>query len=443
MAITKLTVENFKSFDKLEVELHPFNIVVGSNASGKSNFLDVFKFLRDIAEDSLESAIGIRGGGETLRNFNLNEDQTLRICVETDDVLARLVKSQVSRTFGKKTKRTTYELSIRFDESDLGYQVLTDSLTEFFTLIELDPVDNQGEPNANYWLPSISAPSDLVPGFYAERHNFGTGRARYHSEGILIACHVELPEGVPFTADEFSSLHGRSLAVHGPQEVMLEQSHWRALPLGTARSLANISAYDLDPRKPQQAVPISGSRELAPDAANLAVVLRQILRRPISKNRLINLVSALLPFVHDLDVEEFGFGQLITTLTERFSEKDHRLPAAFASDGTIACLALVVALYFQESAVAVFEEPDRHVHPHLAGQVMQMMNEVTDETQVIVTTHNPELLRHANLEDILLVTRDPDGHSQITRPADSEVVSHFLQNELGVEDLFAQNLLSL
>ena len=151
----------------------------------------------------------------------------------------------------------------------------------------------------------------------------------------------------------------------------------------------------------------------------------------------------LLPFVHDLDVGEFGFGQLMTTLTERFSDKGHRLPAYFVSDGTIACLALVVALYFQESAVAIFEEPDRHIHPHLASRVMQMMNEVTERTQVIVTTHNPEMLRHANLEDILLVTRDSDGHSRITRPADSEVLGHFLQNELGVEDLFVQNLLAL
>ena len=210
-----------------------------------------------------------------------------------------------------------------------------------------------------------------------------------------------------------------------------------------ANSLANISTYDFDPRKAQQAVPPTGSRELDTSAENLSVVLREILRRPDSKNRLINLVSALLPFVHDLDVEEFGFGQLITTLTESFSDKGHRLPAAFASDGTIACLALVVALYFQESAVAIFEEPDRHVHPHLASRVMQMMNEVTDTTQVIVTTHNPELLRHANLEDILLVTRGSDGNSEVTRPADSEVVNLFLQNELGVEDLFAQDLLAL
>ena len=104
---------------------------------------------------------------------------------------------------------------------------------------------------------------------------------------------------------------------------------------------------------------------------------------------------------------------------------------------------MVVALYFQENAVAIFEEPDKHLHPHLASRVMQMMNEVTDNTQVIVTTHNPELLRHANLEDILLVTRNSDGNSEVTRPADSEVVRQFLLSELGVEDLFTQNLLSL
>ena len=172
--------------------------------------------------------------------------------------------------------------------------------------------------------------------------------------------------------------------------MILERTYRTSLLPGTARSLASISAYDFDPRKAQLAVPPSGSRELDEDAENLSVILREILRSPESKKRLINLVSVLLPFVHDLDVEEFGFGQLMTTLTERFSDKGHRLPAFFASDGTIACLALVVALYFQENAVAIFEEPDRHIHPHLASRVMQMMNEVTDDTQVIVTTHNPE-----------------------------------------------------
>ncbi len=446
MAITKLTVENFKSFDKLEVELRPFNIVVGSNASGKSNFLDVFRFLRDIEATSLENAIGIRGGGEILRNFNLDYNQVLRICVETDDFRRHLVRLRPGGVgiFGMERNRTIYDLSIKFDESDAGFEVLTDKITEQFRLLELDFAEDPDDPNAEPWeLRNWEYSGFISPLGFVELRDFGLGKVMNQRQGNLIECLVDLPKGVPLRNEEIMVFPGNRLPLGHPQGVTLERTHRTYLLPETARSLASISAYDFDPSKAQLAVPPSGSRELDANAENLSVVLREILRRPDAKRRLISLVSVLLPFVHDLDVEEFGFGQLMTTLTERFSDKGHRLPAAFASDGTIACLALVVALYFQESAVAIFEEPDRHVHPHLASRIMQMMNEVTDEMQVIVTTHNAELLRHANLEDILLMTRDSDGNSQVTRPADSKVVNLFLQNELGVEDLFAQDLLAL
>lgn len=444
MAITKLTVENFKSFDKLEVELRPFNIVVGSNASGKSNFLDVFKFLRDIEATSLENAIGIRGGGEILRNFNLDENRGLTIVVETDDVQRHRIPVQADSVFGIRIDRTTYELSVRFDDSNEGFTVVSDRLTEQFTILELDSSDGLNGPKSQMWRPRFSPRRvDLGKSPYSELRSLGNGKSLYNSEYGLIEFSVELPEESPFTEHDLQLLHGRSTLLSDPHKAMLERPHRTLALYGAAPSLGSISTYDLDPSKAQLAVPPSGSRQLDEDAENLSVVLRDILRHPELKKRLISLVSVLLPFVHDLDVAEFGFGQLITMLTERFSDKSHRLAAAFASDGTVACLALVVALYFQEDAVALFEEPDRHVHPHLASRVMQMMNEVTDDTQVIVTTHNPEMLRHANLEDILLVTRDPDGHSQITRPADSEVINLFLQNELGVEDLFAQDLLAL
>ena len=442
MAITKLTVENFKSFDKLEVELRPFNIVVGSNASGKSNFLDVFRFLRDIADESLESAIGIRGGTDALRNFSLNKNQDLRISLEADDNQEHLVHARAGRAYGKERDRITYELAVRADESDAGFRVVTDRLTEHFNVLKLDEV-GLDRTEGRVWLPSITSGSDLDSGRYVAGQRIGEGRTRYCRVRDVLTCNVVLPEGLPFTEKRFHIFHGTRMVLGRPQEVILGLLPRVVFLLDAPHSLTHIATYDFDPRKAQLAVPPSGSRELDADAENLSVILRDILRRPESKKRLINLVSVLLPFVHDLDVEEFGFGQLMTTLTERFSDKGHPLPAFFASDGTVACLALVVALYFQESAVTIFEEPDRHIHPHLAGRVMQMMNEVTERTQVIVTTHNPELLRHANLEDILLVTRDHDGHSQVTRPADSEVLGHFLQNELGVEDLFVQNLLDL
>lgn len=61
--------------------------------------------------------------------------------------------------------------------------------------------------------------------------------------------------------------------------------------------------------------------------------------------------------------------------------------------------------------------------------------------QVLVTTHSPQVVESAGLESILLVSRDAEGFSTVTRPADNEHLQSFLDNEIGVGELFAQNLL--
>jgi predicted ATP-dependent endonuclease of OLD family len=61
----------------------------------------------------------------------------------------------------------------------------------------------------------------------------------------------------------------------------------------------------------------------------------------------------------------------------------------------------------------------------------------------MVTTHSSEVVRHAPLEDILLISRDSEGFSVISRPADKEEVQTFLANEIGIEELYIQNLLGL
>ena len=44
--LRRLRVRNFKSFADLDVELEDFNVLVGYTASGKSNFVQIFRFLR-------------------------------------------------------------------------------------------------------------------------------------------------------------------------------------------------------------------------------------------------------------------------------------------------------------------------------------------------------------------------------------------------------------
>lgn len=71
MRFTVLHVENWRNFGRINVELQRRSFVVGPNASGKSNFLDVFRFLHDIVSvgRGFEQAVQSRGGVSSLRSL--------------------------------------------------------------------------------------------------------------------------------------------------------------------------------------------------------------------------------------------------------------------------------------------------------------------------------------------------------------------------------------
>ena len=71
MIISRLILKNWKNFKELDVELQDRVFIVGANASGKSNLLDVFRFLRDIAKPGggLQKAVTDRGGISKIRSL--------------------------------------------------------------------------------------------------------------------------------------------------------------------------------------------------------------------------------------------------------------------------------------------------------------------------------------------------------------------------------------
>jgi len=65
LPIKKLTIEGFKSIQKLEdFELRSLNILVGANGAGKSNFVDFFCLLRDLIDQKLQTAVNTGGGAD-------------------------------------------------------------------------------------------------------------------------------------------------------------------------------------------------------------------------------------------------------------------------------------------------------------------------------------------------------------------------------------------
>lgn len=69
MIISRIKLKNWKNFKEVDVPLQNRTFTVGPNASGKSNFLDVFRFLRDIAKagGGLQNAVLDRGGISKIR----------------------------------------------------------------------------------------------------------------------------------------------------------------------------------------------------------------------------------------------------------------------------------------------------------------------------------------------------------------------------------------
>ncbi|MGB9878322.1 MAG: AAA family ATPase, partial [bacterium] len=203
----------------------------------------------------------------------------------------------------------------------------------------------------------------------------------------------------------------------------------------------DTAIYDFDPKLPKRAVPIVGKTELEEDGSNLALILKNLLSKKGEREQFLNLMRNLLPFINKLDVEKFADKSLLFKLREAYFNT--YLPATLISDGTIHLTALILALYFERKPLVIIEEPERNIHPHLISKVVQMMKEASEKKQVIVTTHNPEVVRHAGLENLLLIKRDEDGFSTIFRPSDKEGVKTFLEQEIGIEELYVQDLLGV
>lgn len=88
MLITRIKLKNWRNFKKVDVNLRERVYVIGPNAAGKSNFLDVMRFLRDVAKPEgggLQKAVKDRGGITKLRCLLARKDPEVSIEVELSE----------------------------------------------------------------------------------------------------------------------------------------------------------------------------------------------------------------------------------------------------------------------------------------------------------------------------------------------------------------------
>ncbi len=416
MPIREIAVSNFKSFRELQFSPDNFNIIIGSNASGKSNLIQVFKFIRDIAKYGLNNAISLQGGVEYLRNTIIGPALpfTFRIVYVLEEKRADVIGVKDGMPVYFEPYEIKYEFALTFPDSGENYEISLDLLTI----------------SGNFCQPGASG-----------IHQPGAGTLTLSRiEGSVAYC-VCPPEGLDLNEQDLFPQYFQKREI--PQRWLIMN-----LPISVPGIppiewiFRGMKVFDFDPRLLKRAVPIMGKTELEKDGSNLAIVIKNILEDPKRKTEFFNLIREMVPFVDEIAVEKFMDMSLFLKLKEIYS-RNKFLPASMVSDGTINILALIIALYFENRPVTIIEEPERNIHPFLISKLVEMLKDAASSKQVIVTTHNPEMVKQVDIEDILLISRDAEGFSRLSRPFTRKEIRTFLEHEIGIEDLFIQNLLGM
>lgn len=393
----ELQLTNFKNFRDATLELGPFTVLVGANASGKSNLRDAFRFLHGVGRgyDLGAILIGKTGeGGETLWNGIRGGMQGASFQGEDS---FRLVS---------KTDQSTYQcfdLSVRI--ADFG--------SEESKTIWAELVDEKLES----WIEIPNSPAHFRHKTIASQRPQGDGstpikgelRASIGDEGVLdevlsfertspILTQIadQQSEGLPETKEE--------------QELDL---YARNASLRVQKILHSMRFVDFAPQALRKSSKV-GQKTLGDKGQNLASVLMNLCEDEQRKSTLVEWVETLTPM--DARDFEFDIAKHSNEVTLVLVEKDGtKTPMQSASDGTLRFLGLLALLFQDDPPQLLFiEEIETGLHPTRLDLLANLIEQRTEqtETQVIATTHSPLLLQvldQETLEDAQLVYRTGDG----------------------------------
>jgi predicted ATPase len=241
----------------------------------------------------------------------------------------------------------------------------------------------------------------------SRRDGMGRIRPEGSDEETVVYMDVDLTSDDAASADDDLYLYSLAVtdysdgyALAFPEDdlrrkVETDVASWKFSALNT-ETLRTPSADDSD-------------RPLRDDASNWAAVIhtakgnakgRQMLER------ITEMMQVVLPDFQSMSVIKAG-SYFVPQFKFGATKRDTQTfdPVAL-SDGTLRIFGILLALYQNPPpSLIVVEEPELCVHPGVLGMLAEAFKEVSEVTQIIVTTHSPELIDHFGPENIRIVTK--------------------------------------
>ena len=153
---------------------------------------------------------------------------------------------------------------------------------------------------------------------------------------------------------------------------------------------------------------------LLEDASNLGLVLNDLLNHPLVKRQLLQRLRGFYPSVEDVFTSVSGGMVQIF-----FHEKDlsHPVPATRLSDGSLRYLCLLAVLCDPDPPpVVCIEEPELGLHPDVIPEVARLLVEASSRSQLFVTTHSDILVDElTDTPESVIVCEKSDGATRLRR----------------------------
>lgn len=412
--LREIHVTGFRSLFDASVELKPLNIIIGPNASGKSNLFKALRFVHDLASEGIGKA-----HQEMARHlfwYGTSDEMEPQFTFD----LTMAVPGQQGRF------APCYELGIKQARDRL-------TIDRERLMLRLHPIGPE--------VPFIDRQGGKVER-YAEHPNLDLESQYRPVPGKL-------------------SLRTAALATYGRETTFppLENLY---------RFIEGWRFLQVDPRAARESViPESIGEEipaLQNNAGNLSAFLYALKHNETTNDlfdeiqeRLHSAIRAAQSLTTALRVSVTGgTGKAEISFNETFFP-GRSITAESMSDGTLGLLSTLAVLIGDQSATLIcLEEPDQGLHPHLMLWLADAIRSVVDlepelddqefrRPQIIITTHSPDFMdcfdlrAEASYLQVFIARRDAEGKTTF-EPVTAEELAPWL-DEYRLGDLTRKNIL--
>ncbi len=413
-----ITIKNFKSYKDATLPLSPLTLLIGANASGKSNAIEAFRFLSWVA------------GGErlsTLKNRVNDSDKVVRgstrdLAFNETDVFSLVFQIQDG---------AEYEGVFSVDTSniDLISEVLRVYEQKVFIVKSLE--DARIPKISKFYTIELA---EKINASFKERENLTMNHA--FDEDIAVYKNDDTDTSAFMLVGTHTALIDY---LNAPKNVAWIES------IIIRNFLTQSYFYDLIPNSMRNNSVSDDSLRL--DGSNLAGVLHHICKKQNKKSQLLDIIKSLPEQdITDIKLYEDHRGRIEFALIESFGGISHERTMDLLSDGTLKVLGIAAALLsVPEGSTVVIEEIDNSIHPTRAHIILSLLRQYAEESKLnlLLSTHNPALmdaLPDKALADVVFCYRDPkEGDSKLVRLGDlDDYLGLVAQGTLG--DLVTQGI---